>query len=168
MAGIWTCIVPRRWLHDFNMQTMLEWIYGNLKKDEVIDKTPWSMIFAIAIWWAWKWRCGNTFGVNGRCRDRVRFIKELTTEVAAANSNQEGSSTKVVREERLIGWVPPNEGWLKLNTDGASHGNPGLATAGGALRDVDGNWCGGFAVNIGLCSAPMAELWGVYYGLYIA
>ncbi|KAG7647727.1 Ribonuclease H domain [Arabidopsis thaliana x Arabidopsis arenosa] len=26
----------------------------------------------------------------------------------------------------------------------------------------------GFALNIGICSAPLAELWGVYYGLYIA
>ena len=57
---------------------------------------------------------------------------------------------------------------MKLNTDGASHGNPGLASAGGVLRDGEGEWCGGFALNIGRCSAPLAELWGVYYGLVIA
>ena len=27
---------------------------------------------------------------------------------------------------------------------------------------------GGFAVNIGICTAPMVELWRVYYGLVIA
>ncbi|XP_019097453.1 PREDICTED: sugar transporter ERD6-like 17 [Camelina sativa] len=54
------------------------------------------------------------------------------------------------------------------NTDGASHENPGLATAGGVLRDRMGQWCRGFALNIGICSAPLAELWGVYYGLHIA
>ncbi|KAG7589698.1 Ribonuclease H-like superfamily [Arabidopsis suecica] len=59
-------------------------------------------------------------------------------------------------------------GWFKLNTDGASHGNPGLAAAGGVVRDGEGNWCSSFALNIGICSAPLAELWGVYYGLYIA
>ena len=31
-----------------------------------------------------------------------------------------------------------------------------------------GNWCGGFAVNLGRCAAHLTELWGVYYGLYIA
>ena len=31
-----------------------------------------------------------------------------------------------------------------------------------------GVWHGGFALNIGICSAPLAELWGVYYGLCIA
>ncbi|CAA7039902.1 unnamed protein product [Microthlaspi erraticum] len=55
-----------------------------------------------------------------------------------------------------------------LNTDGASRGNPGLATAGGVLRDGEGRWRGGFAINIGRCSAPLAELWGVYYRLYMA
>lgn len=57
---------------------------------------------------------------------------------------------------------------MKLNKDGASRGNPGLATAGGVLRNEAGEYCGGFAVNIGKCTAPLAELWGVYYGLYIA
>lgn len=31
-----------------------------------------------------------------------------------------------------------------------------------------GHWCGEFVLNIGVCSAPLAELWGVYYRLYIA
>lgn len=83
--------------------------------------------------------------------------------MAAAGTGAESS-----QEERQIGWIPPTGGWLKLNTDGASRGNPGLATSGGVLRDEDGRWCGGFAVNIGRCSAPLAELWGVYYGLYVA
>ncbi|KAG7559686.1 Reverse transcriptase domain [Arabidopsis thaliana x Arabidopsis arenosa] len=72
------------------------------------------------------------------------------------------------RVERRIAWQPPLGEWVKLNTDGASRGNPGLAAAGGALRDGTGRWRGGFVLNIGICSAPLAELWGVYYGLYIA
>jgi len=56
----------------------------------------------------------------------------------------------------LIGWVSPNMGWYKLNTDCAFRGNPDLACAGGVLRNSDGEWCGGFTVNIGWCSAPLA------------
>jgi len=67
-----------------------------------------------------------------------------------------------------IRWMAPIEGWYKMNTDGASRGNPGVASAGGVLRNSAGEWCGGFAVHIGRCSAPLAELWGVYYGLYMA
>ncbi|KAG7600713.1 P-loop containing nucleoside triphosphate hydrolase [Arabidopsis suecica] len=118
--------------------------------------------------WGWKWRCGNIFGSNGRCRDRVKFIKDLAQEVTQAHSSISGDSGSVMRVERLIGWTAPTDGWLKLNTDGASHGNPGFATAGGVLRAASGSWSGGFAVNLGYCSAPVAELWGVYYGLFIA
>ncbi|KAG7593917.1 AAA+ ATPase domain [Arabidopsis thaliana x Arabidopsis arenosa] len=70
--------------------------------------------------------------------------------------------------ERMIVWVAPEDGWSKMNTDGASQGNPGLATAGGVLRNSAREWCGGFTLNIGRCSALLAELWGVYYGLYTA
>ncbi|CAA7013631.1 unnamed protein product [Microthlaspi erraticum] len=91
-----------------------------------------------------------------------------STLFAVAVKCKEDGEGAVGREERLISWLPPLIGWTKLNTDGASHGNPGLATAGGALRDGEGKWCGGFALNIGRCTAPMAELWGLYYGLCIA
>ncbi|XP_019089219.1 PREDICTED: uncharacterized protein LOC104733943 [Camelina sativa] len=43
-----------------------------------------------------------------------------------------------------------------------------MATAGGVLHDSSGAWIGGFALQIGICSAPLAELWGVYYGLVMA
>jgi len=36
------------------------------------------------------------------------------------------------------------------------------------LRGREGEWLGGFSLNIGRCTAPVAELWGVYYGLYLA
>ena len=36
------------------------------------------------------------------------------------------------------------------------------------MRNRLGEWCGGFVLNIGRCSAPLTELWGVYYGLYLA
>ncbi|KAG7586822.1 Ribonuclease H domain [Arabidopsis thaliana x Arabidopsis arenosa] len=122
----------------------------------------------MALWWGWKWRCGNVFGVNGKCRDRVRFVKDLAREVTEAHLSQSQPQERPIRVERMISWTAPPEGWVKVNTDGASHGNPGKATAGGVLRDETGGWMVGFALHIGVCSAPMAELWGVYYGLYLA
>lgn len=62
----------------------------------------------------------------------------------------------------------PPDGWVKLNMDGASRGNPGLAMAGGALRDRDVGWCGAFALNIRRCTSTLAELSGDYYNLYIS
>ena len=35
---------------------------------------------------------------------------------------------------RIIKWIVPSEPFIKLNTDGSSLGNPGLAGAGGILH----------------------------------
>ncbi|CAA7054619.1 unnamed protein product [Microthlaspi erraticum] len=104
--------------------------------------------------------CGNVFGNNTLWRDRVKFVKDYAKEVTAGR-NGAHRAAPTNRQERLISWSPPSVGWMKLNTDGASLGNPGAATAGGVLRNGDGQWCGGFALNIGRCTAPLAELWGI-------
>ena len=166
MSGIWHRLVPSRKQRVFFTMTLFEWLYANLQDETRIEEGPWSTIFAISVWWGWKWRCENIFGENKKCRDRVRFLKDWAKEVNLANSPEEGLARGRARVERMVGWMAPC--WVKVNTDGASHGNPGLATAGGVIRDSEGKWCGGFALNIGRCSAPLAELWGVYYGLYLA
>ncbi|KAG7593942.1 Ribonuclease H domain [Arabidopsis thaliana x Arabidopsis arenosa] len=107
-------------------------------------------------------------GVKDRLSDCVKFIKDLSKEVTEANLKILNKSSHVPRVERMIGWVALEDGWSKMNTDGASQENPGLATAGGVLRNSAREWCGGFTLNIGRCSALLAELWGVYYGLYTA
>ncbi|CAA7023532.1 unnamed protein product [Microthlaspi erraticum] len=100
--------------------------------------------------------------------DRVKFVRDLAKAAADAHTKARVRTPVEARVERQISWTPPMRGWFKVNTDGASRGNPGRATAGGVLRDEDGAWCCGFALNIGICSAPLAELWGIYYGLYMA
>lgn len=71
------------------------------------------------------------------------------------------------KEVDHIGWKYPTDGWIKLNVDGCSKGNPGMAGAGGAIRDNMGSWIGGFARNIGICSSVTAELWAIYIGLQL-
>ncbi|KAL0014756.1 hypothetical protein SO802_001825 [Lithocarpus litseifolius] len=62
-------------------------------------------------------------------------------------------------------WERPTSGWVKLNTDGSSLGNPGLAGSGGVIRDEEGNWLMGFARNIGITTSFQVELWGLRDGL---
>jgi ribonuclease HI len=71
------------------------------------------------------------------------------------------------KEIVLIGWKPPPVGWVKLNSDGACK-HDGSAGCGGIIRGSDGEWLGGFAKKLGICSAYVAELWGVYEGLRLA
>jgi ribonuclease HI len=64
----------------------------------------------------------------------------------------------------LVRWSPPKASFVKLNTDGA-YKQDHIAGCGGVIRGNQGEWLGGFAKCIGLCSAFVAELWGVLEGL---
>ena len=81
----------------------------------------------------------------------MKFLKEKAREVLAAHDKLSDCSQVRERVGMQISWRRPAHGWIKLNTDGASKGNPGLATAGGVMRDEYGVWQGGFAFNIGIC-----------------
>ncbi|KAL0349464.1 UNVERIFIED_CONTAM: putative ribonuclease H protein [Sesamum radiatum] len=39
---------------------------------------------------------------------------------------------------KIVKWTKPEAGWIKINTDGASKGNPGVAGAGGIARNEEG------------------------------
>ena len=57
-------------------------------------------------------------------------------------------------------WEKPPREWAKLNMDGASFGNPGLAGCGGVLLDEHGNWITGFSRSNEITSSFVVELMG--------
>lgn len=61
--------------------------------------------------------------------------------------------------KKHIRWERPIQGWMKLNTDGSSLGNPRIARDGGVVRDEHGNWIVGFLRKIGRTTSYLAELW---------
>ena len=66
---------------------------------------------------------------------------------------------------KAIRWERPNRGWIKLNTDGSSSGNPRPVGCGGILRVDNGIWVCGFSKKIGTTTSFVAELWAVREGL---
>ncbi|KAH1067419.1 hypothetical protein J1N35_032406 [Gossypium stocksii] len=73
----------------------------------------------------------------------------------------------VVKDVPII-WKAPSIGWYKINVDGAVITTIGVASAGGLVRDSNGNWICGFNRLIGICSPLQAELWGVLDVLRVA
>lgn len=58
--------------------------------------------------------------------------------------------------------------WVKLDTDGSFRVSSKSTSCGGVLQDDFARWLAGFAANLGSSSSPLAELWGVFYGLHFA
>ncbi|KAE8657855.1 hypothetical protein F3Y22_tig00116978pilonHSYRG00006 [Hibiscus syriacus] len=68
----------------------------------------------------------------------------------------------------LVHWSPPSSGYLKLNTDGASQCNQGVAGADDLLRDENGAWVMGFTAHLGTCTSVAAELFAIRMGISLA
>jgi ribonuclease HI len=58
--------------------------------------------------------------------------------------------------------------WIKCNTDGASNGNPGIASCGGIFRDHNANFVYAFAEPLGREIAFFAELCGALKAIELA
>lgn len=69
------------------------------------------------------------------------------------------------RQHYLVGWTPPNRGWVKINADGDFKRSTGRAYAGGLIRGSYEWWLAGFSYNTDSCSSLCAELWGAFIGL---
>ena len=50
---------------------------------------------------------------------------------------------------------------MKLNTNGSSLGNLGIAGGGGVIQDKSGRWVVGFSRKIGIATGLLAELWAI-------
>ncbi|KAI9170352.1 hypothetical protein LWI28_026719 [Acer negundo] len=64
-----------------------------------------------------------------------------------------------------VKWMPPSEGWVKMNVDDSCDKGFGSITAGGVIRNHLKEWVIGFVLNKGIGSALEAELWDFFEGL---
>ncbi|GLJ30418.1 hypothetical protein SUGI_0602010 [Cryptomeria japonica] len=74
------------------------------------------------------------------------------------------SGYKFVDKKKNMGsivWTPPSTGSLKVNFDGASHGNPGKSGYGAIIRDEFGNFVGANFSPLGITTNNMAKIAGL-------
>ena len=87
-----------------------------------------------------------------------------------ANNITETFSTRVVampKEKELIRWLPPFEGWLKLNIDEACKGNPDRRGIKGLIRDSSSAWMIGYCGSIKLFTSLQSKLESIKKGLFL-
>ncbi|KAJ8420951.1 hypothetical protein Cgig2_010780 [Carnegiea gigantea] len=144
----------------FDELNFMEWLIHNIR-GSYADR-DWSTKFLMTLWYLWKWRCLTCLNDSRDIpRSKGKFLLVRFTEIIRA-FEKEDLTRKRNQEpaciEQLVRWESPPGGWVALNSDGAAKGNPGLAAAGGVLRDHKGKWLMGFTENLGRCTSMKAEI----------
>ncbi|KAL0347671.1 UNVERIFIED_CONTAM: putative ribonuclease H protein [Sesamum calycinum] len=75
---------------------------------------------------------------------------------------------QVPRAPSIVRWHSPSPSWFKLNTDGSSLGNPGLAGAADIIRDSAGHVHLAYQSALGTGTSVLAELTAVWRGMELA
>lgn len=71
-------------------------------------------------------------------------------------------------DSNLVKWLPPMEGFIKLNFDGACRGNPGTSRASVYIRDARGIMKETRYISLSLGTNNIAESLALLHGLLLA
>ncbi|XVF39991.1 hypothetical protein PTKIN_Ptkin01aG0077600 [Pterospermum kingtungense] len=170
-AAIWSHLLPPS---EFQSQSTLDfeaWLQYNIKLTSLGELNwDWKVLFATTIWWIWRWRNDRVFNnVEYSLDFKISWIKAKAREVMVATSlDVRVPSDAQEYISKLVGWLPPPNGWITVNTDGCCKNNFSVAGCGGVLWDSNGEWIQGFSHNIGGCNVLAAKLWGAIIGLEVA
>lgn len=163
----WNRIVPEQNKPAFYSLNLRKWMCANLKSGWTFKQNvSWRCFFGVAIWKLWQGR--NLFNFNHISVDSEHMVNDVSMRAMEIHRIHNSlMCTGIERSVQWIAWSPPIWPWCKLNTDGAAK-STGASSAGGLIRDHNGNWLAGFCMNIGSCSVMVAEFWGLLQGLSIA
>jgi ribonuclease HI len=165
---MWMQVIPMQSRANFFGGGLSHWFKFNLQGDlDWIADIRWKELWATVCYYLWLWRNKDIHDASF-----IRPVQPVQLVMQRCREYRDAYKTRCIVSERprstvLIGWKPPIDGWVKLNTDGACKGRI-IAGCGGIIRNNRGDWLGGFAKHIGTCSAFTAELWGVLEGLSYA
>ena len=150
----------------FYSASLLDWIHINYTASFTHDHNiPWQTLFTFGIWSLWLRKNQFVFKPDSCFLDPMRNTISYVSEYFYLIGNCSKEKTRI---SIPIKWVSPPLGWFKLNTDGSSLGNPGLAWGGGVIRNHVGEWVGSFSMAIGVTTSVQAELRTLKDGLKLA
>lgn len=134
--------VPASLVSSFNTN-WLEWLKINSLCNHQIQSHgyPWRNLFPFAVWGLWKHRNKLVFENTALNHS----LHKSCINQAAEYFFCVGKSVRPQQQGCMqISWNKPNVGWHKLNTDGASMGNPGKTRwrgNSGSQRELGSGFC---------------------------
>lgn len=159
---VWESIIPDSVKQHFFHCDKFEWLRINLSVKN------WDVTFGFAVDNIWRMRNDFIFNQKSPSADvAVRIIRHLSEEMRRIKPRNQNMGQEVISKSSLtlVRWLPPEEGFVKINCDGSLSPQFSLASCGGVIRDHWGAFIAGFSCKLGNCSILLAELWAVFYGL---
>ncbi|XP_042515275.1 uncharacterized protein LOC122089621 [Macadamia integrifolia] len=164
-----------------DMPTLIAWWKQTAKS--LHFKKVWISGFSLVPSVIWQERNARIFeGVSKSSRHCFAMIKsEISFQMTATTGSPLSFSSLLCakqlgisrvrykpREVMEIFWCPPQRGWVKLNSDGCSLGNPGKAGAGGIFRNENLEILQSFRTFLGVHTNFETEMIAVITGLEFA
>ena len=83
-----------------------DWIGYNLRCNKlVMGKVPNCLIFAVSLWYIWKWRCERIFNPTAKATySPSRVIWNYVEEWLTANNKMDEGGGMI---EKMVSWNPP-------------------------------------------------------------
>lgn len=153
----WNSLMPPLTPNIFYGMPLVEWLKLNCRcsRFSASSNIEWGTIFPMAVWIFWLHRNNIVFGRTRPHRNLVDETLARATKVAYLVSNGKQITN---RNKIQVRWLNPSSNWFKLNSNGSSRGNPGLAGGGGLIRNDKGEWVKGYARAIDITTSVAAEL----------
>ncbi|KAK5786060.1 hypothetical protein PVK06_040687 [Gossypium arboreum] len=161
----WMLVVPTEMISRFFYEPFQIWLSANIcSHDKVQDKEiTWSCLFGIIAWRIWKNR--NLFifqNINWTAYEIIKASTSWGQHFETFLFGDKSTTSNPVTSQHCA------ENWVHLFSDGAVARESGNASAGGVVRDQEGNWILGYTYYLGRCSPLKAELWGILDGIHIS
>lgn len=153
----------------FFLEEGRRWLELNLEEEVQIEGLGWNVWFGLTTLAIWKRRNEKVF--QGVVVSNTKLYHRVCTQAMWAQSSIDSASSINVlsthHTSRQINWEVPSPGWVKLNVDAAVTNFGATAAVGGVLRNEDGNFILGFAMDVGDATITIAELKAILTGLQL-
>ena len=157
-------ILPLTFFH----MPLQAWLRSNATGDVVMLPTqlPWRVYFPFLCWNLWLVRNDHIF--NNQSRSLPGLVHSSVNAATEYHFLASPVHHNHIKFPQFIRWQFSPDPFIKLNIDSSAIGNPGLAGAGGLLRNSSREWISGSFLHLRITSNNMAELVAVRQGLILA
>ncbi|KAK8622299.1 hypothetical protein V6N13_117221 [Hibiscus sabdariffa] len=120
--SVWYSLIRHDQMQRFLSMSIREWILENLRSPEKFSTAAsWELLFGAVLWNIWLARNAVVFD-SSSCLSNpiIQSSRVLVERTLQAYGDVRGNVRAGRTIAATIKWSPPEEGWYKLNTDGAT------------------------------------------------